>query len=235
MRPERGRDNRDQTGPSPTTPPRSAVIASALGVLLLLAAVACGGGDDESAGTGSTEDASAASATADPDRLENEILRLLADHDAVVNQIITDPAVTESGDDPLVEQYLDLYEPGSEFADQTLETWRSNAAEGISIRPYDDAHPANLTRLDGEIEVVSDDEVRFPTCQELRQIVYQGDRVTSGVPFQAQAGESVAVLVDGSWVFQRRDVFVDAPECATPSPDAPDLPEQPDDAETDSG
>jgi hypothetical protein len=197
----------------------------------LLVSLACtSGGSGGEPGDGSSGEG--ASAVADADRLEVEIVRLLADHDAVVNQIIADPSVTETGDHPLVAEYLDLFEPDSEFAGQALETWRTSAADAVAIRPYDDAHPANLTRLDGDVEVVSDDEVRIPTCSELRQLVYEGDRLVEGLPYVAQPGESVAVLVDGDWVLRRRDVFVDVPECATDNPDAPDIPRRPEGAGT---
>jgi hypothetical protein len=187
--------------------------AAIAGVLVL--STACSGDDDTGDPGGSGAGDGETSARAGADRIEGEIVRLLADYDAVVNQIIADPQVTVDPDGPLVEQYLDLFEPDSEFARQALETWRSNAAQGISIEPYDDEHPANLTRLDGDVEIVSDDEVRFPTCSELRQLVYEGDRVVEGLPLMEQPGESVAVLVDDDWVFRRRDVFTDVPECAT--------------------
>lgn len=189
---------------------------------ILLLSPACSGDDDDDAA--SEPAGSSAPAGVDADQVEDDIVRLLADYDAVVNQIIADPAVTEADDHPLVEQYLDLFEPDSEFAGQALETWRANAADQISIRPYDDAHPANRTRLDGDVEIVSDDEVRFPTCSEFRQLVYEGDEVIQGLPLMEQPGESVAVLVDDSWVFRRRDVFTDVAECATADPDATDEP-----------
>src|SRR5262249_49078424 len=93
--------------------------------------------------------------------------------------------------------------------------------EGITIEPYDDANPANLTRLDGEVEIVSDAEVRFPTCSEFRQLVYQDGKVIEGLPYMEQPGESVAVLDGDDWVLRRRDVFTDVPECKTDNPDAP--------------
>ena len=221
MRHDSARANRE-TGATPESgrQRRRRLLAAGIVGVLLLPSAACSGDDDSA----DPDDAGGVDETTDqldPDRVEDEITRLLADYDAVVNQIIADPQVTEDAGGPLVEQYLDLFEPDSEFAGQALETWRTNAAEGISIKPYDEGHPANLTRLDGDVEVVSDDEVRFPTCSELRQLVYEGDRVVEGLPFMEQPGESVAVLVDDGWVFRRRDVFTDVPECATDNPQDP--------------
>ena len=222
MRAEGGRANRDdETGAtlvSAVPRRRSLLVAGLAGALLLSAA--CSGDDDTAGGAAAGDDP--APDHRDAEQLHDEIVRLLADYDAVVNQIIADPRVTEDPGGPLVEQYLDLFEPDSEFAGQALDTWRANAADDITIEPYDDERPANLTRLDGDIEVVSDDEVRFPTCSEFRQLVYEGDRVVEGLPFKEQPGQSVAVLVDDGWVFRRRDVFTDVPECATDNPDETD-------------
>jgi hypothetical protein len=196
VRPRGARTTGDETGATPTSgeagAPRRALVAL-IGVVVLLVAAACTGDDDSSEGASPAEEESAD--RTDPERIESEVVALLADYDDVVNQIIADPQVTEDADGALVDRYLGLFEPGSEFAEQALETWRSNAAEDISIEPYDDALPANLTRLDGEIEVVSADEVRFPTCSELRQRVYQGDEVIEGLPFMEQPGESTIVLI----------------------------------------
>jgi hypothetical protein len=189
------------------------------GVLLVGASAACSGDDPADVDPASgAPDAESSSAALDADEVRDQVTSLLVEYDDVVNQIIADPQVTHDPDGPLVERYLDLFEPDSEFADQALETWRTNADQGVSIKPYDDEHPANLTRLDGDVEIVSDDEVRFPTCSEFRQLVYEGDRVVEGLPFMEQPGESVAVLSDDVWVFRRRDVFTDVPECDTEGP-----------------
>jgi hypothetical protein len=190
-------------------------------VALLVLAGACTSDDDDSTDRGSSADLESEGGALDADQVQDEIAGLLVDYDHVVNQIIADPQVTKNPDDPLVAQYLDLFEPDSDFADQALDTWRNNADEGITIEPYDDEHPANVTRLDGDVEIVGDDEVRFPTCSEFRQLVHQGGRVVEGLPFMEQPGESVVVRHDDDWVFRRRDVFTDVPECATDDPDDP--------------
>jgi hypothetical protein len=192
-------------------------VAGALVVLSLLASAACS--DDDAAVDDATESQPGG---LDADQVQDRIGRLLADYDDVVNQIIANPQVTEDPEDPLVQQYLDLFEPDSEFARQALDTWRNNAADGITIEPFDPANPANLTRLDGDVEIVSDDEVRFPTCSEFRQLVHQNGRIIEGLPFMEQPGQSVAVLDDDGWVFRRRDVFTDVTECKTDNPDAPE-------------
>ena len=244
MRPDTGRAGRDHTGSTPATRstsssapstwPRLRPLTAAVLVGALVLGVGCPSDDDAEgpSSDGNGDGGEGGSSRLDTDRVHDEIVRLLADYDAVVNQIIAEPGVTDDPSGPLVEQYLDLFEPDSEFAGQALETWRANAADGISIEPYTEGHPANLTRLDGEIEVVSDDEVRFPTCSELRQLVYEGDRVVEGLPYKEQPGESVAVRGDDGWVLRRRDVFTDVPECATDNPDAPDIPEAPDAPDT---
>jgi hypothetical protein len=198
--------------------PSSLAGLAALAALLVLAGACTSGDDDDSTDRGSGDGGGSESEALDADRVQDEIAGLLVDYDHVVNQIIADPQVTKNPDDPLVAQYLDLFEPDSDFADQALDTWRTNADEGITIEPYDDEHPANVTRLDGDVEIVGDDEVRFPTCSEFRQLVHQGGRVVEGLPFMEQPGESVVVRHDDDWVFRRRDVFTDVPECATDDP-----------------
>jgi hypothetical protein len=185
---------------------------------VVLATTACTGGDsgDDRADDngGSVE---RASADTDPRELRDQMTELLASYDDVVNQILADPGVTQHEDDPLVDEYLKLFEPDSEFATEALDKWRANAHDGITIKPYDDAHPSNQTRLDGDVEVVSDHEVRFPTCSAFRQRVYQGGKLVEGLPFMEQAGEAVAVADGDDWVFRRRDVFADQTKCQTDS------------------
>jgi hypothetical protein len=185
---------------------------------VVLVATACtggGAGDDRADDHGGSVER--ASADTDPRELRDQMTELLASYDDVVNQILADPGVTRHEDDPLVDEYLRLFEPDSEFATEALDKWRANADDGITIEPYDDAHPSNRTRLDGDVEVVSDHEVRFPTCSEFRQLVYQGGKIVEGLPFMEQAGQAVAVRDGDDWVFRRRDVFADQTKCQTHS------------------
>jgi hypothetical protein len=154
--------------------------------------------------------------------VENDVARLVADYDGAVNQILPRPGVADDPDDPLIAEFLDLYEPGSDRAAEVVSAWRTMASEGRHIEPYDDEHPAVASRLDGDVEVVSDDEVRFPLCVESRQIVYEGDAAVEGTPLLEQAGEGVAVRVDDGWVFRERNLF-DGPDgvCATSTTTAP--------------
>jgi hypothetical protein len=198
-----------------------------LGLTGLLACGAAGltacGGDDE-AGSGGADDADrvdAAASDAEPEATDAATVQpyvegLLVSYDDVVNQIVADPHVAADPEHPLVHQYLDLYEPDSDFARQLVDVWAERGAEGLSTRPFDDQHPASLTRLDGDIDVVSGDEVTFPACIERRLVVVDGEgRTTQRTPFRQQRGEGVAVRVDGEWRLRELGAINGTANCRT--------------------
>jgi hypothetical protein len=191
-------------------------LAVVLGGALLVSA--CGGddgsADQASGGSGESQHTRSTEPEAtDAETVQPYVEDLLQRYDGIVNDIVADPGVAADRDSLVVQQYLDLFEPDSEMASQVLDTWEADGAEGLSIRPYDDQHPANVTRIDGEIEVVSPDEVRVPICIEQRQRIYRNDQLVQGLPLLEQAGESVVVRVDGEWVLRSRRVFDDRSGC----------------------
>lgn len=214
VRPQRRR-------PEPRRRARPWVAVAAVVVLtgagLLLGA--CGGDDGEGTDAAADEPGRgdrAEGAATDPEVVRSEVEDLLDSYDRVVNQVIEEPGVVADRDDPLVQEYLSLYEPGSDFAEGALDAWESDAEEGMSTRPFDDEHPATRTRLDGEIVVESSDELRVPFCVEQRQSTYRGDQLVQGVPLLERQGEITAVRVDDEWRLRRREVFGDRSGCRQP-------------------
>src|SRR5688500_19741805 len=114
---------------------------------LVLVGLACSGGGDEgdtsSEGTPSgvttttpvttLPEASAAS----PDDVVPYVEELLERYDAAVNEIVEDPAVAADRDGELVEEFLSLFEPGNEFADESLAGWAAQGDTGIALQPID--------------------------------------------------------------------------------------------------
>ena len=198
-----------------------------LGVTGLLACSGGAGGGDggESGATGRGADRSAdlaangsEPAATDGATVQPYLERLLVDYDDVVNQIVADPLVAGDSDHPLVQQYLDLYEPGSAFAGQLVDVWAQRGAEGLATRAFDDQHPASVTRLDGDIEVVSGDEVSFPACVERRLVVTDGEgRTTQRTPYAEQRAEGVAVRVEGEWRLRELQSLGGTATCRTGS------------------
>jgi hypothetical protein len=193
---------------------RALVLGVLAGTLVVSAACGGSGGDDDTAGDDDSDEPS----TAD---VEHDITTLLARHDTVVNQILADPTVANDPDDPLIVEYLGLYEPGNELAEAVIGVWKDLAAQGRHVEPFDDDHPITATRLDGDIEIVSDSEVNFPYCSETRERVFEDDRPIEGTPLAEQAGAGVAVLVDGDWVFRENNAFDDGTTCSTSSTTSP--------------
>jgi hypothetical protein len=198
--------------------PRLAGAAVAVVLVAAFFSGACGDDDDDadSEATPSTEDA--ATSTTEPAGTEAGEVRpfvvdLLATYDEVTNQIVADPSVATNRDDPLIEDYLALVEPGSD-AEGAIQTWVDNAAQGITIRPYDDGAAAFVTGLDGEIETVSEDEVTFPTCEAQNYRQYDGQgRETEFVTGQSVPGQGTAVRVEGEWRLRRIDIASNAVGC----------------------
>jgi hypothetical protein len=206
-------------------------VQRALVVLGVVGLIACSGGDDgadgDAGGRSDDDVAELTSSDGEPEAtdaatVEPYVERLLVDYDDVVNQIVADPQVAADSDHPLIERYLDLYEPDSAFARRLVDVWAERGAEGLATRPFDDEHPASLTRLDGEIEVVSGDEVSFPACVERRLVVVDGEgRTTQRTPYAEQRGEGVAVRVDGEWRLRELEVLNGTATCRTASEDEP--------------
>lgn len=184
----------------------------AIGVVGLLPSVACGDGStsaDDALGPGVT-------LPPGPESVRPDIERLLDRYDAVVNQIVADPSVARDPENPLIEEYLGLFEPGSAHAEELIDVWVQRDEEGLVTKPFSDEHPASTSRLDGEIQIRSDTEVAFPICVERRHLVYDREgRLQQRTPYREQPGDGVAVLVDGDWRLHERVVFSDTAHCQT--------------------
>ena len=178
---------------------------------LMLVGLACSGdgGEDDTSSEGASlgvttttptttppEEASAAA----PDDVVPYVEELLERYDAAVNEIVADPAVVADRDSELVEEFLSLFEPGSEFADQSLEGWAAQGDTGIALKPLDAGTPVNVTKLVGPLVRVSDDEVSFEQCAIQSYVKYDDDEEVTRVERALLAGEGTAVRVDGQWV-----------------------------------
>jgi hypothetical protein len=175
--------------------------------------VACTGGDGDgssSAGEVASGRAGRAEPSAeDPEAVVPYLEDLLAEHDRLVAEVLAEPAIAEQPDSLPIRQYVELFVPGSELPDQVVEVWAEQAAEGVTVGPYDDDHPVVVTSIDGEVEVLDDDEVRIPTCEVRRERTYVDGELRGGVPEQRQAGATVAQRVDGRWRISTREVHAD--------------------------
>jgi hypothetical protein len=221
-----GGERRGRTGA-----PRCAPWA-ALWLLLAVAPLpvaACGSDGDADAGAVAGEgdvaggvrapDRSTEPPGSDVDAVRPYIETLLGRYDRVVNEIVAEPAVARHPTDPLVEEYLDLYESGSEPAADLLGLWVERADAGLVTRPLSDAHPATVSSLDGDLVTVSDDEVAFPYCLTQRLLVVGPDgEVQQRVTLRLQRGDGVAVRVDGRWHLREVSVRADTGRCESEQP-----------------
>ena len=190
-------------------------------ILLLVAAGAlfAGGCRDDNDGAA---DEGASTPTAqppgtEPDAVEPIIEDLLARYDDAVNVIMVDQAIAADGDDEVVQGYLDVFEPGSEVAARALDGWKANAESGLAIAPAEAGGRAVVSRLDGELETVSADEVRFPTCDEHHYDILDADGAMTGrVESSELPGEGVAVRTDGRWYLSEL-TFAEGEGCGTES------------------
>jgi hypothetical protein len=198
---------------------RSVAVSLAVSVVAVLLAGACAGGGGGSGaggrdGRGRLRPGAEQPPADDVEAVEPVLADLLERHDDVVNEVLADPAVARDDHDPLVEEYLSLYSPDSLVPEQVVEAWVADADAGRSTHPVDPGHPAVASRIDGEIQAISDDEVRFPTCSEQRYASYEGDgALVEMVPYREQPGEATAVRVDGVWLLLQLDSFEGQAAC----------------------
>lgn len=151
----------------------------------------------------------------EPDAVRGYVEELLARYDNAVNAIIADPAVVRDRAHPEVQAYLDLFEPGSTVADDALAGWAESADAGMTVRPLRGDSPMIVSSLDGRVETVGDDEVRFATCADHQYQQHDGlGAVQDVVDMVGRAGEGVAVRVDGEWHLRRLELRDDMPACA---------------------
>lgn len=177
---------------------------------LVLVGLACsgGGGEDDTSSDGAPLGVTTTTPTtgppeasaASPDDVVPYIEDLLERYDAAVNEIVADPAVAADRDSELVEEFLSLFEPGSEFAEESLEGWAAQGDTGIALRPLDADTPVNETKLVGPLVRVSDDEVSFEQCAVQSFVKYDDDEEVTRVERALLAGEGTAVRADGRWV-----------------------------------
>ncbi|MFP3901534.1 MAG: hypothetical protein ACLFXM_11820 [Acidimicrobiia bacterium] len=150
----------------------------------------------------------------DPDAVAPYIEELLAAHDRVVNRIVADPEVATDREHPLVREYVELFEPGAPSVELAISTWEAQARAGTSIQPFSPEHPAFVSRVDGPVEPVSADEVRFPTCDERRYgVVDAAGELQELVPDEAVPGRGTAVRTEGEWKLRRLDVIAGQQGC----------------------
>ena len=151
----------------------------------------------------------------EPDAVRRHVEALLTRYDAAVNAIIVDPTVVRDRASSAVQAYVELFEPGSSVADDAVNGWARSADAGITVQPLRHDAPMIASRLDGEVETVDDDEVRFATCADHQYQQYDGGGVLQDVvDVVGRAGEGVAVRVDGEWRLRRLELRDDRPACA---------------------
>lgn len=194
-------------------------IAGTLAVVALLAAGACSGDDDEATGDDDEvagvplEDGAHAPAS-DVGAVTGHVEDLLAGYEDAVNAILLDQQVTLDESSPEVAAYRALFEPDSEAVAEAMGGWRANAEAGVEYRLTDTGEPGIQSRLDGDLEVVSDDEVRFPTCDEHHLLTYDAQgALVEEIRVIDLAGEGVAVRVDGLWYLRDLALSSDAAPC----------------------
>ena len=190
---------------------------AAAGVVALAVGASCSSGDDDAGDTSSDDDVEGVpletgttqAPASDVEAVTGHVEDLLSSYEDAVNTILADQSVAIDEGSPEVEAYRDLFEPDSQAADEAVQGWRANAQQGISYRPTEESRPAVASWLDGDIEVVSDDEVAFPTCDEHHMESLDADGQSLGlIEVVDRPGRGVAVRVDGRWYLRDLELLV---------------------------
>jgi hypothetical protein len=189
-------------------------------VCVVLAAAACGGSDGDSGtdigGVDPEERDREQPQASEGTSVAPYIQALLDEHSAAVDEILSNPQVARDPDSPAVQRYVELYEPDSDVPDQVMEAWVEAADRGERARPSDPDQPMNILRIDGEVDVVAEDEVTFPVCDEQRLVVEDADgNVVDDLTYEPLRGEGTAVHVEGRWFLRRIDLAADPVQCGT--------------------
>jgi hypothetical protein len=204
---------------------RGLVAASAL-----LLAAGCSPGDASSAPSSPDDDAAAPARTprtttsvpAQPPgervgEVQPLVEDLLARYDEVVHEIVADPSVVDDPGHTLVEEFLGLFEPGSDFASASIESWAAQADDGITLAPSSPDFPVNVSNVDGAVRAIDDDEVRFAQCAVQRYVLYRDGEEAERVEERLLAGEGRAVRVEGRWLLAELTTPPDLQGCRSGS------------------
>lgn len=211
--------------------PNAAGVTAVALLLAVAVAGACSPGDDEVEADDGIEGVDLGdgggggqpSAEEDVEAVTGLVEDLLAGYEETVNAIVVDQSVALDDGSAEIEAYRALFEPGSEAVADAVEGWRANAEAGVEYRATDPSKPPIGSWLDGDLEVVSGDEVTFPTCDEHHMETLDGDgRVVETIEVVGMAGEGVAVRVGGRWYLRDLELLPDAPACDTDRPGGTD-------------
>lgn len=124
---------------------------------------------------------------------------LLDRYDELVEEIVTDPSTVGDREGALAGDFLDLFEPGSEFAELSLDEWAEWSDTGLSLQPVEEGTAINLTTIEGIVTPVSEDEVNFVKCTRQNYVRYDDGEEVVRIEDEVLAGEGTAVRVDGRW------------------------------------
>jgi hypothetical protein len=133
------------------------------------------------------------------DEVAPHLRDLLERYDEVVTEIVADPEVADDEDDPLVQEFLSLFEPGSDFAAGSLEGWERYAGTGVTLAPLADGQTVNKTVLEGAVTTVDEDEVSFGQCTVLQYVLHRNGEEAERTDRKLLPGNGRAVRVDGEW------------------------------------
>lgn len=182
-------------------------------VAISLLATACGGdsSDDRSAPrAGSTTSRAATPTTAPPpstqppatdvDRVRPIFDALMDRYDNVVAAVLADPRVASDPNDARVRAFVELFPPGSTFAQGSVDNWVQLGQQGRVYVPG----PRGRLQQTSVVMITprGADEASFTVCSLLSMVV----KDASGATVESQGGNRpgvvVAVRVDGRWLLR---------------------------------
>lgn len=160
--------------------------------------------DAERASSDDDDETTTTTGPPQPDGTQTDAVRpviqaLLTHRDEIVTRFNADPELAGDEDDPLVEEFLTLFEPGSEFAQGSLEHWVRYSGQGISLTPFPDHDTVSETTIEGYVTTVDEDEVTFGHCTVLSYVMYRDGEETERSERTLLPGNGRAVRVDGQW------------------------------------
>ncbi len=143
----------------------------------------------------------------DPAAVEPYVADLLTNYDEVTSQILADPEIASDPNHPLYADLRELLAPDSSMTDPVMRALDRRGSQGISQESLEEGKLPVRRAVEGEIESVSADEVKFRTCTryDYRLVNSAGEPIEVGVD-ESEPGTGVAVRVDGHWTLTRLDM-----------------------------
>jgi hypothetical protein len=184
-------------------------------VVLGLGVGACGDDDDSASGDEDTTTTTRPTTTESrPPGIEEQVQDLLHTYDDLIRQITADPEVASDPRNTLYDQLRGLMAPNTVTTAAVVNALVSQGNRGVAQRPQGDANLPIERRVEGQVENVSEDELRVPICTHLNYGLFDSeDQQIERVDARVEPAVATIIRSNGSLRIRQFETIEDESRC----------------------